>query len=115
MHCVKDNIEEFLDKGLKRLCKILQVKEEVESMPLYRYVCDNCGNEKVVMHSMNESPEVVCEVCGVPMRKAISKVGVIFKGSGFYITDSRKSSSNGSSSEKSSKTQSKKEETKATV
>jgi len=84
-------------------------------MPLYRYVSDNCGNEKVLMHSMNESPEVICEVCGAPMRKAISRVGVIFKGSGFYITDSRRSSSNGSSSDKSSKAQGKKEETKATA
>ncbi len=60
-------------------------------MPMYRYVCENCGNETVVFHSMNESPDVICQVCGSKMKKAIGRVGVIFKGSGFYITDSRKS------------------------
>ena len=61
-------------------------------MPMYRYVCERCGNEKVVFHPMDESPEVVCEKCGAVMKKAIGRVGVIFKGSGFYTTDSRKSS-----------------------
>ncbi len=73
-------------------------------MPMYRYVCDNCGHEKVVMHKMNESPTVVCDVCGHVMRRTIGRVGVIFKGSGFYITDSRKSESkSGKKVEKSEK------------
>ena len=67
-------------------------------MPMYRYVCGNCGYEKVVMHSMNESPTVVCDKCGSVMKRSIGRVGVIFKGSGFYITDSKKTSSSSSKS-----------------
>ncbi len=79
-------------------------------MPFYRYVCKNCGHEKVIMHSMNESPNVVCDVCGAPMKKAVGRVGIVFKGSGFYITDSRKG--NGKSSN-SGNSETKKEEKKA--
>ncbi|AMW32808.1 putative regulatory protein, FmdB family [Fervidobacterium changbaicum] len=60
-------------------------------MPMYRYVCENCGNEEVHMHGINESPAVVCSSCGGRMTKAIGRVGIVFKGSGFYITDSRNS------------------------
>ncbi|MDK2785620.1 MAG: hypothetical protein PWQ80_299 [Thermotoga sp.] len=60
-------------------------------MPMYRYVCEECGYETTVMHGINESPEVTCEECGARMKRTIGRVGIIFKGSGFYITDSRKS------------------------
>jgi len=58
-------------------------------VPLYRYVCENCGNEKVVLHGMNETPNIICEKCGSVMKRTIGRVGIIFKGEGFYITDSR--------------------------
>ena len=61
-------------------------------MPMYRYVCENCGNEKVVLHGMNESPTIICDKCGSVMKKSIGRVGIIFKGSGFYSTDYRKDS-----------------------
>jgi len=64
-------------------------------MPFYRYVCDNCGSEKSVFHSIHDVKEVRCEMCGEQMKKAISRVGVVFKGSGFYCTDTK----NGSSTE----------------
>ena len=76
-------------------------------MPMYRYVCEKCGNEKVVLHGMNENPKVICDRCGWEMKRTIGRVGVIFKGSGFYSTDHRKDSK--SSSEKKSE---KKEDTK---
>ncbi len=60
-------------------------------MPMYRYVCEDCGYEKMVMHGINETPEVICEECGSRMKRTIGRVGIIFKGEGFYITDSRKS------------------------
>ena len=62
-------------------------------MPMYRYVCENCGNEKVILHSMNDNPVVVCEKCGSRMKRTVGRVGIIFKGSGFYTTDSRSSKS----------------------
>ncbi|ABV32749.1 MULTISPECIES: FmdB family zinc ribbon protein [Pseudothermotoga] len=76
-------------------------------MPFYRYVCENCNSQKTVFHSINEDPEIFCE-CGKQMKRAISRVGIIFKGSGFYSTDSRK---NGvQSSESSSESKKKSEE-----
>lgn len=58
-------------------------------MPFYRYVCEKCGSEKRVFHSMSESPDVLCD-CGSSMKRTVSKVAVVFKGSGFYSTDNRK-------------------------
>ncbi|MDK2885552.1 MAG: hypothetical protein PWP54_110 [Thermosipho sp. (in: thermotogales)] len=61
-------------------------------MPMYRYVCKNCGTEKVELHGINDNPEIICDICGNEMEKTIGRVGIVFKGSGFYITDSKKSS-----------------------
>jgi len=71
-------------------------------MPMYRYICENCGYEKVVMHSMDESPKVICDKCGSVMKRSIGRVGVVFKSEGFYTTDSRKSSTNTNGSKPSS-------------
>lgn len=68
-------------------------------MPIYRYVCDNCGHEFTVMHGMNETPEIFCEKCGSPARKGIGRVGISFKGSGFYINDSKSSNNTTTSTE----------------
>jgi len=67
-------------------------------LPLYRYKCKNCGYEFTILHSMNETPDVKCELCGSEVEKMISNVGISFKGDGFYITDSKKSKSKPSSS-----------------
>ncbi|GAB6188513.1 hypothetical protein JCM30566_02520 [Marinitoga arctica] len=61
-------------------------------MPIYRYVCDSCGYEFTVMHGMSETPEILCEKCGNVAKKGIGKVGISFKGNGFYINDSKNSS-----------------------
>lgn len=68
-------------------------------MPMYRYVCSECGNEEVHLHGINDSPSISCSKCGNSMTRAISKVGIVFKGSGFYITDSRTSTKTESKSE----------------
>ena len=62
-------------------------------MPLYDYVCTNCGHEVEVMHSVHGHGPSVCSVCGGPMKKAIVAPAVHFKGSGW----ARKESSGGSS------------------
>lgn len=62
-------------------------------MPIYRYICESCEHEFTIMHGMNEEPEVYCEKCGSKARKSIGKIGISFKGSGYYITDSKSSSS----------------------
>ena len=75
-------------------------------MPTYQYACTNPEgkHEFEVVQSFSDAPISVCPECGAPVRKVYGSVGVVFKGSGFYRTDSRKaasaaesSSSNGSS------------------
>jgi putative FmdB family regulatory protein len=82
-------------------------------VPTYQYACTNREqkHEFEVVQSFTDAPVSECPECGVPVRKVYGSVGVVFKGSGFYRTDSRKSSassesassSNGSSSSSSSK------------
>ncbi|SHE27689.1 putative regulatory protein, FmdB family [Marinitoga hydrogenitolerans DSM 16785] len=76
-------------------------------MPIYRYICEDCGNEFTVMHGMNEEPNVFCEQCGGKARKGIGRIGISFKGNGFYINDS-KGSSKSSKSKSTSSTSSEK-------
>lgn len=74
-------------------------------MPLYRYVCDNCGSQKTIFHSISENPVVNCDSCGKEMKRAISKVGIVFKGSGFYCTDNKKNGSGSTETKSESKTE----------
>ncbi|MEJ5257686.1 MAG: FmdB family zinc ribbon protein [Fervidobacterium sp.] len=60
-------------------------------MPMYRYVCENCGSEEVHLHGVNDSPVIECGKCGARMNRTIGRVGIVFKGSGYYITDNKKS------------------------
>lgn len=64
-------------------------------MPTYDYQCRSCGQITEVVHSMTEDGPTTCERCGGQLRRVLYPTGIIFKGSGFYSTDSR-SSSNGS-------------------
>lgn len=59
-------------------------------MPTYDYQCRSCGSVTEVIHSMLEAGPSVCELCGGPLRRVLYPAGIIFKGSGFYRTDSRK-------------------------
>jgi putative FmdB family regulatory protein len=65
-------------------------------MPTYDYQCRTCGHTIEVIHPMSEDGPTVCDVCGGPLRRVIFPAGIIFKGSGFYKTDSRSSSSSSS-------------------
>ena len=60
-----------------------------EPMPTYEYVCTECGDRTEVVRSFSDAPPTICTVCGGPLRKVFSPVGIVFKGSGFYRTDSR--------------------------
>jgi putative FmdB family regulatory protein len=62
-------------------------------VPLYDYQCDQCGHRFEVRQGIKEDPLTVCPECGGAIRRVIHPVGIVFKGSGFYITDSRKQSS----------------------
>ena len=63
-------------------------------MPTYEYECQACGEECEIFHSMSEEPKKKCPACGkLQLKKLISSGGgLIFKGSGFYITDYRSDS-----------------------
>ncbi|MBY8884692.1 FmdB family transcriptional regulator [Streptomyces sp. PTM05] len=71
-------------------------------MPTYQYQCTECGEGLEAVQKFTDDALTVCPNCDGRLRKVFSAVGVVFKGSGFYRTDSRGSSSSGSSPAKSS-------------
>jgi len=58
-------------------------------MPTYEYECKSCGEHHDVVQKFGDDPLTECPACGGPLRKVFGAVGVVFKGSGFYKTDSR--------------------------
>ena len=72
-------------------------------MPTYSYECTECGNRFDTVQAFTDDTLTTCEQCSGRLRKLFNSVGIVFKGSGFYRTDSResgqkaKSSANGSS------------------
>jgi putative FmdB family regulatory protein len=58
-------------------------------MPTYEYRCASCGNRFDVFQRLDEEALQVCERCGGVLRKVFHPAGIVFKGSGFYATDSR--------------------------
>ena len=72
-------------------------------MPTYSYACTECDNRFDAVQAFTDDALTTCEQCSGRLRKLFNSVGVVFKGSGFYRTDSResakksKSSTNGSS------------------
>ena len=65
-------------------------------MPTYEYVCTECGQDLEVVQSFTEAALTECPTCSGRLRKRYSPVGVVFKGSGFYKTDSRQKLRKGS-------------------
>ena len=59
-------------------------------MPTYQYACTTCGEQVEAVQRFSDDPLTVCPACGGSLRKVFSPVGIVFKGSGFYRTDSRK-------------------------
>ncbi|RYU08418.1 FmdB family zinc ribbon protein [Nocardioides iriomotensis] len=89
-------------------------------MPTYQYACTECDNAFEQFQSFSEDSLTVCPQCQGRLRKVFNAVGVVFKGSGFYRTDSRNGSSSSdtssapasASSASSSKAESKSDSTK---
>ena len=61
-------------------------------MPIYEYECGLCRSRFEKRQKYDEAPEAVCPKCEGTSRRVFHPTSIIFKGSGFYITDSRKSS-----------------------
>jgi putative FmdB family regulatory protein len=64
-------------------------------MPTYQYRCTECGEDLEAVQKFSDAPLSVCPNCGGRLRKVFNAVGVVFKGSGFYRTDSRNGSRSG--------------------
>lgn len=58
-------------------------------MPVYTYKCTECGHRFEARQRFSDDPITECPVCGSPVRKVITPVGIVFKGSGFYVTDNK--------------------------
>lgn len=67
-------------------------------MPTYEYRCRDCGEHLEVVQSFRDDPLTECPNCGGSLRKVFSAIGITFKGSGFYKTDSRSPAGKGGSS-----------------
>ncbi len=77
-------------------------------MPTYQYACTNPEDRHQfeVVQSFTDAPVAECPTCGAPVRKVYGSVGVVFKGSGFYRTDSRSKAPAGDSSSTTSSSES---------
>ena len=72
-------------------------------MPTYQYACTACGHQLEAVQSFSDEPLTECPACEGRLRKMFNSVGIVFKGSGFYRTDSRSSGSESTSSSTPSK------------
>jgi putative FmdB family regulatory protein len=80
-------------------------------MPTYEYRCKDCGEHLEVVQSFRDDPLTECPRCSGTLKKVFQPIGIAFKGTGFYKTDSRSSSSRSSSSSNGSSSTSEKAST----
>jgi putative FmdB family regulatory protein len=69
------------------------VPDPEENVPTYQYACTTCGHQLEAVQSFSDEPLTECPACEGRLRKVFNSVGIVFKGSGFYRTDSRSSGS----------------------
>ena len=60
-------------------------------MPIYEYQCEKCQTVTDIRHGFKETTDEQCPQCGGNLKRLFRPAGIVFKGSGFYVTDSRKS------------------------
>jgi putative FmdB family regulatory protein len=83
-------------------------------MPIYEYECQSCGRRFELLQHFSDDPVESCPECGGSVRRLIQPVGIIFKGSGFYVTDNRQLPAGEAAKELPGGDGSKKKETKET-
>jgi len=69
-------------------------------VPTYQYACTACDDRLEAVQKFTDDPLTTCEACGGSLRKVYSPVGIVFKGSGFYRTDSRNGSGSAEAKDK---------------
>jgi len=84
-----------------------------ETVPTYQYACTACGHQLEAVQSFADEPLCECPACAGRLRKVFNSVGIVFKGSGFYRTDSRGKDTNGADSGSSNGSKESKEPAKA--
>src|SRR5712691_2053873 len=81
------------DRGAKRVQLLpshsISTAPYNRDVPTYEYVCQSCGTHVEVYQRFSDETLKECGVCGGPLRKVFHPAGILFKGSGFYVTDSR--------------------------
>ncbi|MGV0583063.1 FmdB family zinc ribbon protein [Mycobacteroides chelonae] len=83
-------------------------------MPTYSYACADCGDKFDIVQAFTDDALTVCQKCSGKLRKLFNSVGIVFKGSGFYRTDSRSGSVDAAAkSDSGSKSESKSSESSA--
>ena len=83
-------------------------------MPIYQYECDECGLVFEKRQSFSDAPLKRCPECNASVHRVFQPVGIIFKGSGFYVTDNKKASPTATPGESKNGTGGKSEETRST-
>jgi len=83
-------------------------------MPVYEYECQKCGHRFEVWQSANDAPLTICEIrgCHGKVQKVFHPVGIIFKGTGWHITDYRGNGGNGKKAKETASTEKEKKEEK---
>ncbi len=79
-------------------------------MPTYAYRGDECGHKFEVRQSFSDDPLTECPTCGQPVHRVIHPAGIVFKGTGWYVTDSRPTTESSGGVHDSSKVASKSED-----
>ena len=74
-------------------------------MPIYEYECCDCSFRFEMRHGFHEEPQALCPKCQGQSRRVFQSTPIIFKGSGFYVTDHRKNHDSGAAQEKSEASQ----------
>lgn len=69
-------------------------------MPVYEYECVSCGSRFDKRQGFEEKPGALCPKCQCPAKRIIRPAPIIFKGSGFYVTDCRKPDTSGNGGDK---------------
>jgi putative FmdB family regulatory protein len=83
-------------------------------MPIYQYACQDCHYEFETRQNFYDQPLTECPNCHGAVQRVISSVGIIFKGTGFYVTDNKNGrGSHGNGADKKSKSSTSKKDTKA--
>jgi putative FmdB family regulatory protein len=89
------------------------LKNRKTRMPTYQYRCTECGEDLEAVQKFSDAPLTTCPTCSGRLRKVFNAVGVVFKGSGFYRTDSRNGSPSGDGADSKSKDKKSNAETKS--